>query len=54
MTALPAPSYQTASPRLIWGIALSLAAILWLWGQTVAPFAFEYPKALQILSLIHI
>jgi glycine betaine/proline transport system permease protein len=48
MTALPAPSYQTASPRLIWGIALSLAAILWLWGQTVAPFAFEYPKALQI------
>lgn len=48
MTALPAPIYATASPRLIWGIALSLAAILWLWGQTVAPFAFEYPKALQI------
>jgi len=48
MTALPAPIYATASPRLIWAIALSLAAILWLWGQTVAPFAFEYPKALQI------
>jgi len=48
MTALPAPAYPAASPRLIWGIALSLAAILWLWGQTVAPFAFEYPKALQI------
>ncbi|NBE06479.1 ABC transporter permease [Paragemmobacter ruber] len=48
MTALPAPAPTIASPRLIWGIALSLAAILWLWGQTLAPFAFEYPKALQI------
>ncbi len=48
MTALPAPAQTFTAPRLIWGIALSLAAILWLWGQTLAPFAFEYPKALQI------
>ena len=46
MTGLPAP--MTAQPRLIWGIALALAAILWLWGQTLAPFAFGYPKAWQI------
>ena len=46
MTALPAP--VTAQPRLIWGLALSSACILWLWGQTLAPFAFDYPKAWQI------
>ena len=48
MTALPAPGPALLPPRLVWGVALSLAAILWLWGQTLAPFAFEYPKALQI------
>lgn len=48
MTALSAPETLSPRPSLIWGAALSLAAILWLWGQTVAPFAFEYPKAWQI------
>lgn len=46
MTALPLPA--PLAPRLIWGVALALAAILWLWGQTLAPFAFDYPKAWQI------
>jgi glycine betaine/proline transport system permease protein len=46
MTALPLST--TPQPRLIWGVALALAAILWLWGQTLAPFAFDYPKAWQI------
>ncbi|MCZ8335511.1 MAG: ABC transporter permease subunit [Rhodobacteraceae bacterium] len=46
MTALPLST--TLQPRLIWGVALALAAILWLWGQTLAPFAFDYPKAWQI------
>ena len=46
MTALPLPAPIT--PRLLWGVALALAAILWLWGQTLAPFAFDYPKAWQI------
>ncbi|PLL10741.1 ABC transporter permease [Tabrizicola sp. TH137] len=46
MTALPFPS--ASQPRLIWGVALALAAILWLWGQTLAPFAFDYPKSWQI------
>ncbi len=48
MTALSAPETLSPRPSLIWGAALSLAAILWLWGQTLAPFAFEYPKAWQI------
>ena len=48
MTALPAPSATGAGTRLVWGIALLLAAVLWLWGQTLAPAAFEYPKSLQI------
>ena len=48
MTALSAPAFPSTNPRMVWGIALSLTAILWLWGQTLAPFAFEYPKALQI------
>lgn len=46
MTALPIPAM--AQPRLIWGLALAFAGILWLWGQTLAPFAFDYPKAWQI------
>lgn len=46
MTALPIPAPM--APRLLWGVALALAAILWLWGRTLAPFAFDYPKAWQI------
>ncbi|WP_434618960.1 ABC transporter permease [Tabrizicola sp. M-4] len=46
MTALPYPAAMPA--RLIWGVALLAAAVLWLWGATIAPFAFEYPKAWQI------
>ncbi|MEZ5754184.1 MAG: ABC transporter permease subunit [Paracoccaceae bacterium] len=49
MTAIPtAPGHGLLPPRLVWGLALSLAAALWLWGQTLAPFAFDYPKAWQI------
>lgn len=46
MTALPYPAAMPA--RLIWGVALLAAAVLWLWGATIAPFAFDYPKAWQI------
>lgn len=50
MTAIPTTpgSRGLLAPRLVWGLALSLAAALWLWGQTLAPFAFDYPKAWQI------
>lgn len=50
MTAIPTTpgSRGLLAPRLVWGLALSLAAALWLWGQTLAPVAFDYPKAWQI------
>lgn len=46
MTALPYPAAMPA--RVIWGVALLAAGVLWVWGQAVAPFAFDYPKAWQI------
>lgn len=46
MTALPYPAQ--AAPRMIWAVALLLAAVLWLWGRTLAPFAFDYPRDWQI------
>ena len=39
---------MTAPARLIWALALGLAAALWLWGQGAFPLAFDYPKAFQI------
>jgi glycine betaine/proline transport system permease protein len=46
MTALPHPAAMPS--RLIWGVALLAAAVFWLWGAAIAPFAFDYPKAWQI------
>lgn len=46
MTALPASRLSHA--RALWLVAVVLTAILWLWGQRLAPFAFDYPKAWQI------
>lgn len=46
MSVLSAPATQPA--RLVWAVALLLTALLWAWGQMLAPFAFDYPKAWQI------
>ena len=48
MTALPRIAPRPMDGRMIWGVAIFLAAGLWLWGQAVLPLAFDYPKAWQI------
>lgn len=48
MTALPLSTPRPWDGRLVWAVALGLAAVLWLWGQAVLPMAFDYPKAWQI------
>ncbi len=34
--------------RTVWAVALVLSVAIWLWGQALLPFAFDYPKAWQI------
>jgi len=34
--------------RVVWGLALALSTALWLWGEVAFPFAFDYPKAVEI------
>ena len=33
---------------LIWVVALVIAAVVWLWGEALLPFAFDYPKGWRI------
>ena len=50
MTARPARLSRPAlgAGRGLWALALLASVALWLWGQGVMPFAFDYPKAWQI------
>jgi glycine betaine/proline transport system permease protein len=48
MTAAPMPLPQVMPARLVWTLALGLSLAIWGWGQQVLPFAFDYPKAMQI------
>jgi glycine betaine/proline transport system permease protein len=34
--------------RAVWAIALALSAAIWLWGEALLPFAFDYPKEWRI------
>jgi len=46
MTLSAAPTAPRAVPWT--AIAIGLVAALWLWGKTVLPLAFDYPRSLQI------
>jgi len=45
---MPLSAPRPLHGRLIWVAALAFSLALWLWGQAVAPLAFDYPKAWQI------
>ena len=48
MTALAISPPRPLDGRLVWAIALALSAAIWLWGEALLPFAFDYPKEWRI------
>lgn len=42
------PMPGLGADRLIWAVAIVGVGALWLWGQALLPFAFDYPKPAQI------
>ncbi|MDO8884548.1 MAG: ABC transporter permease subunit [Pseudotabrizicola sp.] len=48
MTAVPTIAPRPLDARLIWVVAVVLSLALWLWGRTLLPMTFDYPKAWQI------
>ncbi|QYK39841.1 MAG: ABC transporter permease subunit [Paracoccaceae bacterium] len=48
MTALPLAPPRALDGRLVWAAALLLSAAVWLWGQPVIPFAFDWPREWRI------
>jgi glycine betaine/proline transport system permease protein len=46
--ARPLPDWRPASGSLVWTAALAAFAALWLWGQELAPWAFEVPRAWRL------
>lgn len=43
MTALPLP-HRPRDGRMVWPLALALAAWLWVWGAEVMPWAVDWPR----------
>lgn len=48
MTALAFSPPRPLDGRLVWAVALVLSAAIWLWGEALLPFAFDYPKEWRI------
>lgn len=46
--AVPLSVSRPLDGRAVWAVALALSVVVWLWGATLVPFAFDYPKAWQL------